>query len=129
MTSLQRWAYFLKNGKDLDDEVLPQALETPIMQQAVNELKKFSMNEIEQEIYQSRRMAIMDEKSRMAERYAKGKKEGEEIGFQKGEEIGIKKGLIDTARNMIRENMETALIIKLTGLDQETVETMRKGEL
>lgn len=137
ISSLQRWAYFLKHGADLDEDALPPTLETPIMKHAVHELRKFTLNEIEREIYESRLMAILDEKSRLSERYsqgiAQGREEGREEGKKEGREEGKKEGreeaILATARNMIRGNLETALIMKFTGLDLATIDKIRKQEM
>jgi predicted transposase/invertase (TIGR01784 family) len=82
--TIEKWTYFLKNGENLDDENLPKFLEEEEMSLAVNELKKLSMDEKEREIYEARRMSMIDTLTREAYSYRKGIKEGEKLGVEKG---------------------------------------------
>jgi predicted transposase/invertase (TIGR01784 family) len=45
-----------------------------------------------------------------------------------GRREGRKEGKIQTARKMIREGLDVALIAKVTGLPKKTVEQLRKEE-
>jgi predicted transposase/invertase (TIGR01784 family) len=122
--AVERWTYFLKHGESLDDENLPQSLRTPEMEKAVKQLRLFSLDEHQRESYEVRLKAMRDEKASLAAEFQKG----EEIGIRKGEEIGIKKGMVEAARNMIQEGMDTSLIMKLTGLSPKEVEKIRKSK-
>ncbi|MBF0227797.1 MAG: Rpn family recombination-promoting nuclease/putative transposase [Desulfobacterales bacterium] len=51
---LERWLSFFRYGKDLDDESLPNYMNTQEMRQAMQTLKLFSEKEREYHLYQSR---------------------------------------------------------------------------
>ncbi len=54
----ERWLYFLKHGKDLDDHNLPEFLKTKEMEQAMSTLRTFSEKERAYDLYQSRLNAV-----------------------------------------------------------------------
>ena len=58
----------------------------------------------------------------------KGKEEGIEIGMEKGKEEGIEIGKeeekIKTAENMKKEQINTSIIVKITGLSPEDIEKL-----
>ena len=45
-------------------------------------------------------------------------------GMHEGEAIGISKGKIEIAKNMLKENLDTAIISKITGLSKEEIESL-----
>lgn len=45
-------------------------------------------------------------------------------GIKVGEERGIEKNILDTAKKMIKENLDISLIEKITGLSKETIKSM-----
>ena len=50
-------------------------------------------------------------------------------GLQEGIERGIEKGMGLVAQNMLRENMNIALISKMTGLSQNYILTLKKERI
>ncbi len=54
LTELDRWIRFFLEGETLDDEALPEYMETPEMRQAMETLRQFSERERAQHIYQKR---------------------------------------------------------------------------
>ena len=84
--SLEKWSYLLKHGEQLDDSQLPQTLQTQPICQAVKEMKMFTQDEIERELYESRRKALMDKNSLLDDHYEEGIIIGEERGIQIGEQ-------------------------------------------
>lgn len=48
---------------------------------------------------------------------------------QKGIQIGIKQGMIEMAKNLIRDGVEIELIIKASKLSREEIEEIRKEVL
>ena len=123
--SLEKWSYLLKHGENLDTENLPKHLVTPLIQKAVEELKMFTQDEIQREIYESRRKAIMDYNSMISEVERINLAKGREEGLAKG----LEKGLEKSARNMIRKGMDIILIAELTGLSLDRLETIKKEML
>ncbi len=61
------------------------------------------------------------------QRYAmeEGIEIGMEKGIEKGLEQGVEKGKMEVARQMIREDLDPALIAKLTGFTLEQIEKWR----
>jgi predicted transposase/invertase (TIGR01784 family) len=128
---LDKWSYLLKYGEDLDEDELPASLKTPPILQAVREIKMFTLDEMQREIYESRRKAIMDEVSKMADKFdsgfQEGIKKGEEIGIKKGEEIGIKKGLQEAVRKALEIGLDPKTIQQFTSVSLAEIETIRKA--
>ena len=49
---------------------------------------------------------------------------GIKVGEERGEKRGIEKNILDTAKKMIKENLDISLIEKITGLSKETIKSM-----
>jgi len=58
-----RWVWFFKEGEQLDDEALPEGLNTPEMRQAMETLKRFSEKERSYYLYQNRMNFIREQKT------------------------------------------------------------------
>ncbi len=62
----------------------------------------------------------------------KAVKEGIAQGLQQGIEQGVAQGIerekMETARNMLRDNLPVDMICKYTGLGKETVEQLLHGD-
>ena len=54
LTELDRWIRFFLEGETLDDEALPDFLDTPEMRQAMETLRQFAERERAQHVYQKR---------------------------------------------------------------------------
>ena len=58
----------------------------------------------------------------------KGIKQGKKDGIKEGKEKGIKEGIkqkaIETAKNMLKENISTDIISRVTGLDIKEIEKL-----
>ncbi len=117
--SLEKWSYFLKHGENLEDAHLPSQLATPEIKDAIKELKMFTKDEIERERYESRRKALMDHNSLLADHYETGL----EKGFQKGEQSGFQK----TVANALYMGLDIEAIATLTGLGLDTIKEMKKA--
>jgi predicted transposase/invertase (TIGR01784 family) len=126
MKQLERWTYFLKHGESLDDEKLPESLNTPEIRQAVSELKKFTMDEIERGLYEARLNAVMDEKSKMCDNYLTGLEEGKQAGLQEGEQIGVQKGKTEAVLNALKIGLDVETIHKITGMSKEEICKLQK---
>jgi predicted transposase/invertase (TIGR01784 family) len=57
---LEKWIYFLNNGKDLEVEELPASLQEPQIQEAVRTLHMLTQDELERERYEAREKARRD---------------------------------------------------------------------
>ena len=67
-----------------------------------------------------REKAILDENSA----YAEGKKIGERRGEKRGENRGEKRGKIETAKAMLKRNIEKNIIMECTGLNKKELENL-----
>ena len=68
-TALDFWLYFLKNGEELDADVLPAELDRQSgVRKAMGVLKMFAQNEMERELYEGRLKAKRDLQMVEAER-------------------------------------------------------------
>ncbi|MBD9105978.1 hypothetical protein EGW03_05950, partial [bacterium] len=53
-----------------------------------------------------------------------GRNEGEAIGISKGRIEGKTEEKLEIAKNMLKENLDTAIISKITGLSKEEIESL-----
>ncbi len=129
-SSLEKWSYFLKHGEDLEDDSIPYQLATPEIEQAIKELKVFTKDEIERERYESRRKALMDRNSLLADRYEtglqKGLQEGKQKGLQEGKQKGLQEGKQEIVTNALKMGLDIETIATLTGLEANIIEEMKK---
>ena len=58
--------------------------------------------------------------------FLRGKNEGFEAGMQQGMQQGIQQKAIETAKNMLKDNIPQNAIIKYTGLPTEVIEQLAK---
>jgi hypothetical protein len=63
MNEQERWLKFFSEGEGLDDEHLPEWMQTEEMQQAMNTLRQFSENEQNYHLYQARQDYLRQQKS------------------------------------------------------------------
>ena len=93
---LDVWLYFLRYAEKMDTEALPTALQQPLVERALEELKMLNQTDLERERYESRRKAQLDYNTGMKVARMEGEQagiaKGEQIGIAKGEQIGIAKG-------------------------------------
>ena len=59
----QRWLRFFKEGEELDDQNLPDWMDTPEMEQAMSTLQKFSDKERDYHAYQARQNYVREQRS------------------------------------------------------------------
>lgn len=106
---IDKWSYFFKNALDTSEQDLPEVIgQDLIIQRAYEELNKFSWSEEELLSYEAVIKRELDHKAILAKQYNEGKAEGKAEG--KEEKV------IELIKIMLKENMELALIAKLTGL-------------
>ena len=87
---LEKWIYFLKYGEKIKAEELPSELEVPEIKKAVKHKEAFGMEEAEWQLYESRRIALLDQISMRQEGFEKGFEKGEQKGIKKGIKLGLK---------------------------------------
>ena len=59
----QRWLRFLKEGEQLDDQVLPEWMATKEMEQAMSTLRKFSEKDRDYHEYQARQNYVREQRT------------------------------------------------------------------
>jgi predicted transposase/invertase (TIGR01784 family) len=112
-TDFDKWLYFLKNLEKFDE--IPIRLRNRIFEKAfsIAEIARFNPNQIQ--AYEA------------SLKYYRDLKNVIDTAFDEGIEQGIEKGTITVARNAIREGLPDELIMKLTGLDAETIRQLRES--
>ena len=97
------WLIFLENPES--ERVIRKMEENENLKEAVEKLDRISEDEKMQRIIELREKAIRDEHAI----YAKG----------------VDDGIIKIAKNMLKENIDIEMIIKVTGLTKEEIENLR----
>ena len=92
------------------------------LKKAMDIIDEMSMDPKEWELYESRRRAIMDYNTGIAE----AKAEGLTQGLSQGKELGVREEKLEIAKKMLKENLELELIIKMTGLSKEELLKIEK---
>ena len=109
---LDQWLIFIDNK---NKEVLKMVTEKNKIIAKAEEKRKYLTGEAERERLQElREKAEFDE----ATAYAAGKAKGEKRGIK----IGRKTTLLETAKSMLKDNMDIRMIIKYTGLSKKELE-------
>lgn len=85
---LDIWCYFLTHGAELDAAQLPNILQTPMVQRAMEVLDMLSKNDVERERYQARLKWERDQTAFIDEAREEGLAKGLQEGSDKGEWIG-----------------------------------------
>ena len=86
------------------------------IKKAIDIIAEMSMDEKEWELYQSRKMAIMD--------YNTGIREAKEKGKEEGRQEGERKKQIEIAKKLQKKNMSITEIAEITGLTKEEIEKL-----
>jgi predicted transposase/invertase (TIGR01784 family) len=116
-TDFDKWLYFLKNLEKFDE--IPIRLRNRIFEKAfsIAEIARFNPSQIQ--AYETSLKYYRDLKNVIDTAF--------DEGIEQGIEKGIEKGTVTVARNAIREGLPDELIMKLTGLDAETVRQLRES--
>ena len=113
---LDQWLIFIDNK---NKEVLKMVTEKNKIIAKAEEKRKYLTGEAERERLQElREKAEFDE----ATAYSAGKAKGEKRGEKRGIKIGRKTTLLETAKSMLKDNMDIRMIIKYTGLSKKELE-------
>lgn len=75
-TPLDAWLYFLRHAAELEVQMLPNALDTPEIRQALASLAMLAETGSEREIYEGRLKALRDEHARLSDTRTKALAEG-----------------------------------------------------
>ena len=114
------WLVFLENPES--ERVARKMEENENLKEAVEKLDRISEDEKMQRIIELREKAIRDEHAIYAKGVDDGIEKGIQKGFEDGKEKGAKEEKLQIAKNMLKENMDIEIIIKVTGLTKEEIE-------
>ena len=123
-TKLQQWLAFIDyKRKDL---IAMAIAKNKLIEKANQDYEYLTGDEATRRLQELREKAIFDEKSA----YATGVKRGEARGIKKGEKLGQEKGekigKMQTAIEMLKDNISVETIMKYTGLSSSAIEKLMK---
>ena len=119
-TDLDRWFYLLKHMSHLDK--VPAVLNKRVFQKVFKIAEVSKLTKEEKAMYDSNLKAKWDYENSIA--YAK--EVAAEEGLKEGIEKGRREEALDIAREMKKEGLPVAQIVKFTKLSAEEVENLRK---
>ena len=90
------------------------------VKRAKEECEYLQGDEATKRIEELRNRAIRDEKVA----FSYGMKQGEAKGEVRGEKRGVKRGILETAKNMLKNNIDVSIIQKCTGLSLNEVKRL-----
>lgn len=114
-SDLLLWAKFLNAERKEEFEML--AKKNIYVGKAYNKLQVISMDKKKQLEYTARQKAILDYNQLMKENY----EEGQKAGFKEGQKTEQYK----TARNLIKEGLDSGMISRVVGISLEEIENLR----
>ena len=117
------WLHFIENPED--ERVAKRMEENKELKEAKEKLEEMSQDETMQRMAELREKAIMDEKEVYRTGYHEGIERGVECGIERGKKIGMKENKKEIAKNMSKEQIPIEIIVKVTGLTKEEIETLQ----
>ncbi len=105
-TMLEKWIYFLKHASDL--QVMPENTDAVDLKAAYDIAERFRWSRDDLEVYDYLSMKVQDERGALVVAERRGEK--------RGIEQGDKAARIATARVMLADGLDAAIITKYTGL-------------
>lgn len=115
-TKLEQWLWLIVGG---EEKIEMAEKENKEIEKAIEIIKEMSMDPKEWELYESRRLAIMDYNTGMEQ----AKIDGIEERNKKTEE---KSGIIKTAKKLLEMGMKIEQISKATGLKEEEIKKLQQ---
>ena len=84
------------------------------------------MNEDEELIgaYVKEERDLMELNTRLSSAEKTGYEKGEKSGYEKGEKTGYDKGIIETAKKLIKNNVDINTVSKVTGLSKNKIKNL-----
>ncbi len=108
-TVLDKWVYFIKCADDL--ELIPEhAKADPALEAAYKAANQFGWSGEDLEVYDYRGIKMQDARGAL------------QLAKERGEQRGERRKALDTARKMIADGLDPAIIAKYTGLSLEEIE-------
>jgi predicted transposase/invertase (TIGR01784 family) len=108
-----------------------EALEVPIMNQAIEAYRDVAVSTDFQDMQRMRSKARHDEAQALSHAKKKGEKEGVQKGLREGKRDGLRegehKGTLNVAQNLLKMGLPIDKIMAATGLTQEEIENLQRG--
>jgi len=126
-TPLEVWCYFLRHGESLDTASLPETLNIPPIQRALEVLNMMTQSELERERYEARLKGMRDQSASLHGAMEEGIKKG----LNKGELIGRIRQCQELLNQLIEstDDLATLSIEELTRkLEQLKEQLVSKGQ-
>ncbi len=119
---LSNWCTFIKNPEKVGKSIMDN---NEAINKAKEEYDRINADERERRLAELREKAVMDEMAIRDSGYIEGKEEGIKDGIIEGRKEGRKEGMkeekYNIAKKMVKENMDVALISKITGLSEKEI--------
>jgi predicted transposase/invertase (TIGR01784 family) len=117
----EKWAYFFKNAEETsDDDLLKIIGHDQIIKRAYSELDRFAWNDQEIFTYEQAEKYEGVYQASMEQKFDEGKIVGEVEGIAKGKAASA----AEIAKNLLKEGADIKLIIAVTGLSKEKIESL-----
>lgn len=128
-TKLEQWLWLIVGRRE---KIEMAKKENKEIKKAMEIIDEMSMDEKEWELYESRRLAIMDYNTNMRLFKEEGIAEGIEKGIKEGIEKGKKQGIVEGAREkqleiakkLLEKNMTIEEIKEITGLKESEIKQL-----
>ena len=117
-TLLDKWVYFLKYASDL--EVIPDSADTKSLKAAYEVAERFRWSRYELELYDYWGIKAQDERGIAIAAEERGERRGKEIG----KELGRRETQLATARVLLADGVDRALVAKSTGLSEAELDNL-----
>ena len=124
--ALDMWSAFLTGRELFVEAELPQSLDASPIKKAIEVLSVMSFSDEEREVYEGQLKWLRIEANTLKKAEEKGEKRGEKRGEKKGREEGKKEEKIAIAKNMLDDGFSAEQVIKLTGLSQDKIASLRE---
>ena len=127
-TVVEKWVYFFKHAETTHEKDLAQIAGTDlVIQQAYEELNRFSWSEIELNTYEQDEKYERDAQAILEAAEDKGMEKGMEKGMAKGRALGKEEEKLSMAKTMLSKGLSAEVIADCTGLSIKTIKTLLVG--
>lgn len=127
-SSLDLWSAFLIRHDLVNPDKVPSGLDKASLKKAMTVLEVMNFTEEERNIYEGQLKWLRIEASTLRKAENKGEARGLAKGLAKGLEQGRQEGIernkLDIAKSMIKKGFNISSIAELTGLDEDTIQSL-----
>ena len=124
-TSLDRWVAFLTRHNLLDKHNLPEELQDPQLEKALEIIDVMNLSDEERDAYEAHLHWLRIEESTLKKAREEGIEEGIEIGREAGIEIGREEREVEIIRNLLSQGISIKVIANSTGLTERQIKEVK----